>query len=196
MVGIAASALDPAGWADVRAWLSKPENVSRLLAAWEQEEKTGERSVTSRLEANAATLATLRDKMNRVADSIGETSDPISRRILQEKLDTYSEQMRAEEGKRERLVREASDATDRAREERDIREWVRVVSSRAGMYTRAEQRAVLLALGAQVTIWRADHVHPDGWPQRYKIVLNFAGFTGQPITLPATHAANRDSNNL
>jgi hypothetical protein len=191
-----ASALDPAAWADVRAWMSKPENVSRLLAEWEQEEKSAESSVASRLEAAGATIASLRDKMNVLAETISETSKGESRRTLQEKLDRYADQVTAEEGKRERLMREAVDATERAREERDIREWVRVVSGRAETASREEQRAVLMAVGAQATIWRADHVHDDGWPQRYTIVLNFAGFTGQPVTLPARHAANPDSNNL
>jgi hypothetical protein len=185
VVSITSSVLDPRGWADVRAWLSEPQNVQRWLAEWEQQEKSAENSVASRLEASAATLATLRDKMVRVADSIGETSDPISRRILQEKLDTYSEQMRAEEGKRERLLREASEATDRAREECDVREWVRVMAERAHAFTRLEQRAALIALGARMTVWRADYHHPDGWPQRYKITLTFSGFSGQAVTLPA-----------
>jgi hypothetical protein len=181
---IAAKTLDRIGWADVRAWISKPENVSNLLAEWEQEEKNAESSVASRLEAAGATIASLRDKMDALAETISETSKGESRRTLQEKLDRYADQVTAEEGKRERLMREASDATDRAREERDIREWVRVVSGRAENASREEQRAVLMALGARVTVWRTDYIHPDGWPQRYKIVLNFAGFTGQPITLP------------
>jgi hypothetical protein len=44
------------------------------------------------------------------------------------------------------------------------------------------------ALDAQVTIWRADHVHEDGWPQRYKITLHFTGFTCQPVTLPPANS--------
>jgi DNA invertase Pin-like site-specific DNA recombinase len=191
-VSMHASALDRVGWADVRAWLSKPENVSRLLAEWEQEEKSAESSVASRLEANAATIVTLRDKMTALADDISETSKGASRQVLKEKLDQLATQVQAEEGKHERLLREARDATDRAREERDIREWVRVVSQRAETASREYQCGLLRALGAKATIWRADYQHPDGWPQRYKIVLNFAGFTGQPITLPA----NRDSDNL
>jgi len=185
VVSMAAPTLDPAGWADVRAWLSEPENVSRLLAEWEQEEKSAENSVASRLEASAAPIASLRDRMTALADDISETSKGASRQVLKEKLDQLATQLALESGKRERLLREASDATDRARDERDIREWMRVVASRAPTFTREEKRAALLALGAQVTVWRADYAHPDGWPQRYKIVLNFASFTGAPITLPA-----------
>ncbi len=195
-VSMLASALDPAAWADVRDWLEKPENVSNLLAEWEQEERSAESSVASRLEASAAIIATLRDKMGRLAETIAETSEKESRRVLQEKLDTYAAQARKEDGKRERLLAEAGEAIDRARDERDIREWVRVMAERAASFGREEQRAALMALGAQVTVWRADHVHADGWPQRYKIVLNFAGFTGQPVTLPARHAVNPVSNNL
>jgi site-specific DNA recombinase len=188
---INAGVLDTSGWADVRAWLEKPENVSRLLAEREREEKTGERSAASRLEASAATIATLRDKMDALAETISETSKGESRRTLQEKLDRYADQVTAEEGKRERLMREARETTDRAREDREIREWVRVVAQRAGTARREEQRAVMMALGAKVTVWRADYAHPDGWPQRYKIVLTWTGFTGQPITLPA----NRETDN-
>jgi hypothetical protein len=167
---------------------------------WEQEEKTSESSVTSRLEAAAATIARLRDRMNALADDISETSKGESRQVLKEKLDQLATQLALETGKRERLMREARDATDRARDERDIREWVRVGSGRAETASREEQRAVLMALGARATIWRADYKHPDGWPQRYKIVLNFAGFTGAPITLPATlpasQSAHPESDNL
>jgi hypothetical protein len=42
----------------------------------------------------------------------------------------------------------------------------------------AHVAAALLALGAQVRVWRADHVHGDGWPQR-KITLTWTGWTGQ-----------------
>ncbi|HEV8191240.1 MAG TPA: recombinase family protein [Ktedonobacterales bacterium] len=191
-----ANALDPAGWADVRAWLSEPANVSRLLAEWDQEEQRAESSVASRLDASAAMIAMLRDKMGRLAETISETSEKESRRVLQEKLDAYAAQARKEEGKRERLLSEARDAAQRANEERDVREWVRIVADRAATFTRAEQVTTLHALGAQVTVWRADHVHADGWPQRYKIVLNFTGFTGQPVTLPARHCKNHASNNL
>jgi Recombinase/Recombinase zinc beta ribbon domain len=183
---IYASALDPAGWADVRAWISDPENISRLLAEWEQEERSAENSVASRLEAVEATIKTLRDKMNRLAETIADTSDRESRRVLQEKLDTYAAQARKEEGKRERLMREAHDAAQYAKDARDVREWISVVSERTATASRDEQRATLLMLGAQVTIWRKDYVHPDGWPQRYKIELRFTGFTGAPVTLPAS----------
>jgi site-specific DNA recombinase len=195
-VSMHASALDRVGWADVRAWLEKPENVKRWLAEWEQEEKSAENSVASRLEANAATLATLRDKMTALADDISETPRGESRQVLKEKLDQLATQLTREHGKREKLLREASDATDRARDERDIREWVRVVSQRAETASREYQCGLLRALGAKATIWRTDYQHPDGWPQRYKIVLNWTGFTGQPITLPATHVTNPDSDNL
>ena len=71
---------------------------------------------------------------------------------------------------------------------REVREWVRAVAERAGTMTRAQQRATLKALGAEATTWRADYAHPDGWPQRYRIVLHFTGFTGQPVTLPAAQS--------
>jgi hypothetical protein len=181
----------------VRAWLSDPKNVARLLAEWEQDERSTEQSMASRLEASAATIATLRDKMGRLAETIAETSERESRRTLQDKLDAYAAQVRSEEGKRERLLHEASEAIDHARTARDIREWVRVVAEQAATFTREEQRITLKALGARVTVWRADYVHPDGWPQRYKIRLHFTSFTGQPETLPsapAVHAAYPDSN--
>jgi hypothetical protein len=116
-----------------------------------------------------------------------ETTNKESRRTLQEKLDHYGEQVMADERKRERLMREAHDAVEHAREEREVREWVSFVSSKAATASREEQYAVLRALGAHVTIWRADHVHEDGWPQRYRIELRWTGFTGQPVTLPASH---------
>ena len=78
-----ASVLDPAAWVDVREWLSKPENISRLLAEWEQQEQSAESSSASRLEASAAIIATLRDKMGRLVETIAETSEKESRRILQ-----------------------------------------------------------------------------------------------------------------
>jgi hypothetical protein len=52
-------------------------------------------------------------------------------------------------------------------------------------FAREAQIDALRALGARVTVWRSDYQHPDGWPQRYKVVLTFTGFTGQPVTLPA-----------
>jgi hypothetical protein len=93
-----------------------------------------------------------------------------------------------QERKREKLLSEAHDAIEHAREEREIREWVSVVASHAETFTRLEQVAALRVLGAQITIWRADHQHPDGWPQRYKIKLSWTGFTGQPVTLPASQS--------
>jgi len=96
----------------------------------------------------------------------------------------------AEERKREKLMGEARDAVEHAREEREVREWIGVVTERAATASREEQVVTLRVLGAQVTVWRADHVHDDGWPQRYKIELRWTGFTGQPVTLPARQAAN------
>ena len=186
---ISAGVLDPAGWADVRAWLSDPANVSRLLADWEQESQSDEDSLSTRLDAVTHTMAVIHDKMGRLAESIAETSDRESRRTLQEKLDAYAGQVRAEEGKRERLLREARDAADYADAAQEVRDWVRVVAEKADTFTREEQHATLKALGAVVTVWRADYVHPDGWPQRYRIVLTFTGFTGQPVTLPAAQRA-------
>ncbi len=58
------------------------------------------------------------------------------------------------------------------------------MSERAGTFTREQQRDTLRALGAQLTLWRADAVHDDGWPQRYRVVLTFTGFGAQPVTLP------------
>jgi DNA invertase Pin-like site-specific DNA recombinase len=195
-VSMLASALDPAGWADVRAWLENEENVSRLLAEWEQEERQSKNSATSRIEAADANIRTLREKMSSLADTIAETANKESRRTLQEKLDNYGDQVMKEERKREKLLGEAHDAVEHAREEREVREWVKVVSERAATASREEQRAALLALGARVTVWRDDHVHDDGWPQRYKIELRWTGFSGEPVTLPARHAANPVSNNL
>ncbi len=184
--------LDAAAWADVRAWLSDEKNVRRLLAEWQAENEGTERSFTSRLDAAADTIAALRDKMDALAETISETSRGESRRTLQEKLDRYADQVTAEEAKRERLLHEAHDAVESAKTAQDIREWVRVVAAKAETMTRAQQRATLKALGARATIWREGYVHPDGWPQHYKIVLHFTGFTGQSVTLPA----HRDSNYL
>jgi DNA invertase Pin-like site-specific DNA recombinase len=193
---MAARVLDPAGWADVVAWLNEPANVQRLLSEWQQDEQNTGDSMTSRLDASAATVAALRDKMGRLAETIAETSERESRRTLQDKLDAYAAQVRKEEGKRERLLSEASDAVDHAREAREVREWVRVVAEQAATMTPAKQWATLHALGAQVTLWRADYVHPDGWPQRYQIVLHFTGFSGQPVTLPAAQSVKPDLLNL
>jgi hypothetical protein len=187
---INASILDTSGWADVRAWLENEDNVRCLLAEWEQEERSAENSVASRVEAADATIRTLREKMSSLAETIAETANKESRRTLQEKLDHYGEQVMAEERKREKLMGEARDAVEHAREEREVREWIGVVTERAATASREEQVVTLRVLGAQVTVWRADHVHDDGWPQRYKIELRWTGFTGQPVTLPARQAAN------
>jgi hypothetical protein len=63
-----ARALDPRGWADVRAWLSNEKNVSRLLTEWEQEEKNVNNSAASRLEASAATIRDLCENRNNLID--------------------------------------------------------------------------------------------------------------------------------
>ena len=108
-----------------------------------------------------------------------------SRAVLQEKLDELSAQVTREQGKREQLLRDAQQERDRARDARDICAWAAEVSERAGEFTRKTQIDTLRASGARVEVWRSDYQHPDGWPQRYKVVLTFAGFTGQPVTLPA-----------
>ena len=190
-----ASVLDGAVWADVCDWLEKPENVRRLLAEWVQKERNAEKSIASRLEAAGAVITTLREKMGRLAETIADTSDRESRRVLQENLDGYAAQLRAEEGKRERLLGEAHDAVEQAQDARDVREWVAQVAARAPSFTRAEQVAALRALGARVTVWRKDHVHEDGWPQRYRITLNWSGFTGKAVTLPAHTGASPESDN-
>jgi chemotaxis protein histidine kinase CheA len=192
---IGATLLDPAGWADVRAWLSEPKNVARLLKEWEQSEQSAETSLASRIEAATAHLTTLHERMSALADDISETARGESRRVLNEKLDELAQQAQRATAKRDRLVREASEATDRARDERDIREWVCEVAAQSDGYTRELQRDTLRALGAQVTVWRADYVHPDGWPQHYKITPTWTGFTGQPVTLPARYPVN-DNNML
>ncbi len=180
-----ASILDPSGWADVSAWLADEENVSRLLVYWETKAKSGEQSLSSRLNAADAQIMRIGDKMSRLADTIAETSDRESRHVLQVKLDDYSTQVRAQEAKKAKLVQEASEAASYAEQARTVREWVRVVAGKVEGASPAEQRTVLKALGAEVTIWRADYHHADGWPQRYRIILHFTGFTGQPVTLPA-----------
>ncbi len=92
--------------------------------------------------------------------------------------------LRTEEGKRERLLHEAREASAYAEAARDVREWVRIVAAHAESFTREQRRDTLRALGAQLTLWRTDYVHPDGWPQRYRIRLHWTGFIGQPTTLP------------
>ncbi|HEV2462144.1 MAG TPA: hypothetical protein VGS80_27655 [Ktedonobacterales bacterium] len=136
------------------------------------------------------TIADLRDKMARLAETIAETSERESRRTLQEKLDAYGGQVRKEEAKREKLLQEAHDATDHAQAASDMREWVRTVAEVAPTYDCAQQRDALRALGAVVTVWRDDYKHPDGWPQRYKIKLHF---TGQALVmLPAYSPDSKD----
>jgi hypothetical protein len=82
-----------------------------------------------------------------------------------------------------------------AREQQEVLAWVQVVAERAPTFGPAEQRATLRGLGAVVTVWRADYQHPDGWPQRYQIVLHWTGFTTrQPVTLPP--ACTPDANNV
>jgi hypothetical protein len=86
------------------------------------------------------------------------------------------------------------DAEDYAATEREVREWVQVVVAEAAGFTREEKRRTLRALRAQVTVWRGDYVHPDGWPQCYKIVLHFTGFGGQrPVTLPPSRIVSQAS---
>lgn len=187
---IGASVLDPAGWADVVAWISQEKNVTRLLVDWQTESHKSTHSISTRLDAADAQIALVRAKMGALAESIAETAARESRLVLQQKLDEYADRLRAEEGKRERLLREAHDAQAYAATARDVQEWVRTVADEAATFTRAEQRDTLRALGAQVTVWRADYAHPDGWPQRYQIVLHFTGFRqgrgGEPTTLPPT----------
>jgi hypothetical protein len=168
--------------------------VTRLLTDWRAKNAGAERSLTSRLDAAAAGIAHLREKMDRLAESISETSDRESRRTLQEKLDVYSDQVRAAEGKRERLLSEAHDAAAQTQTAHEIRAWVRAIRDEAETFTPVEQRATLRALGAQATIWRAGEVQPDGWAQYYRIELTFTGFTGQPIILPARCAAEHADN--
>jgi recombinase-like zinc beta ribbon protein len=187
---------DAATWLDVREWLEKPENVAQLLDEWMRKEQRAKNSIASRLEAVEATSATLRDKMGRLADTIADTADPISRRVLQEKLDGYAAQLRAEEAKRERLMGEGSDGAGQEMDAQSIRAWVAHISERAPTMTRAEQVTALHALGARMTVWRKDYVHADGWPQRYKITLHWSGFTGQTVMLPARQSRNRDPNIL
>ncbi len=183
---IAANILDPAGWADVVAWLSDEENVARLLADWQDERQSTEHSISTRLDAADAQLATLRAKMTALAEAIGETTARESRQVLQEKLDEYAGQVSREMGKRERLLAEAADAGAYTMAAQDVRAWVTAVAREAASFTREEQREALRALGAEVTVWRADYIHKDGWPQRYKITLHFTGFSrgGQPMVLP------------
>jgi DNA invertase Pin-like site-specific DNA recombinase len=185
-----ADVLDPAGWADVVTWLANPENVANLFASWEQESAQAEHSLSTRVEAVDAQIATLRDKMGRIAETIEDTSDRESRRVLQERLDTHATSIRNEEAKRAKLMEEAHTRAEHTQAQADMAAWARVVAEKAPTMTRAQQVATLRALGAEVTVWRGDYVHPDGWPQRYKIKLHFTGFTQDagPVTLPAAHS--------
>jgi DNA invertase Pin-like site-specific DNA recombinase len=192
VVSMAARVLDPAGWADVLRWLSDEENVWRLLADWQADNENAERSYSSRLDAAAAMLANLRAKMDALAETIADTTKGESRRTLQEKLDAYVDQVAAEEKKRERLQSEAHDAAERAKSAEDIRNWVRDIAGRAPTFTPAERQAMLRALGATVQVWRADYLHAEDWPQRYKITLHWNEMTGQSVVL----SAYRDSKNL
>ncbi len=186
---IDASVLDPAGWADVRAWLSDADNVARFLAEWEQDNKSGEQSISSRVEAADAQLALIRSKMRGLAESIADATSREGRLVLQQKLDEYGERLLTEEGKRERLLHEAREAIAYAEASQGVRDWVHIVAARAATMTREQQRDTLRALGARLTLWRSDYVHPDGWLQRYKITLHFTGFSGQPTTLPPAVSA-------
>ena len=188
---VGALPLGPTSWTPLAGpmcapWLAEPKNVARLLKEWEQSEQHAETSLASRLEAANAHLATLCDRMAALADDI-ETARGEARKVLNEKLDELAAAVQRETAKRDRLLREASAASDRAQDERDIREWVCEVAAQSDGYTRELQRDTLRALGARVVVWRADHVHADGWPQRYRITLTWTGFTGQPVTLPARY---------
>jgi hypothetical protein len=124
--------------------------------------------------------------MAALTEAISEQVNGEARQALQEKLSQVGEQVTREQVKRERLLGEAVDASAYVEATHDVATWARLVASKAGTFTREEQRECLQALGAQVTIWRADYQHPDGWPQRYRITLTFTGFSngGQPTTLP------------
>jgi site-specific DNA recombinase len=193
---IAAKVLDPSAWDDVRAWLHDEDNVRRLLAEWEQEERSVESSAMTRLEVVMANIKELRENMDNLTDSIAEQNSRGARQSLQEKLELRADQLRKEEVKRERLMAEASAAVDYAKDARDIREWVSTVAAHADNFTPLEKVTALRALGAQVTVWNKDHIHEDGRPQRYEITLQFTGFTGQPVTLPASRTVKHDSDNL
>ncbi len=180
-----ASSLDPSGWADVRAWLSKQENVSRLLADWEQEDASPGKSLASRLNAADDQIAALGARIANKRKFAELVDDDQERAEMAAEVSELRAQVRAQEAKKARLVTEAADAASYAEQARTVREWVTRVDADADTFTPAERRATLKALDARVTIWRADYVHPDDWPQRYRIVLHFTGFTGQPVTLPA-----------
>ena len=178
-----AHALDPAAWGDVVAWLSDGKNVARLLADWQRQRKQGQESMASRLAAADAQIAALQARMASAVEAITEVSSAAARAALTAGLDDLAAQLTREQAKREQLVREAADERAYAVGASEMREWARLVSQRADQFTPEQRRDTLRALGAQVTVWRADAVHADGWPQRYKVTLTFSGFGGQPVTL-------------
>src|SRR5258708_7398541 len=158
---IDASVLDPAGWADVRAWLSDADNVARFLAEWEQDNKSGEQSISSRVEAADAQLALIRSKMRGLAESITDATSREGRLVLQQKLDEYGERLLTEEGKRERLLHEAREASAYAEASQGVRDWVHIVAPRAATMTRAQQPDTLPAPRPRPTPSRSNYVHPE-----------------------------------
>ena len=119
----------------MRAWLHDEDNVRRLLAEWEQEERSVESSAMTRLEVVMANIKELRENMDNLTDSIAEQNSRGARQSLQEKLELRADQLRKEEAKRERLMAEASAAVDYAKDARDIREWVSTVAAHADNFT-------------------------------------------------------------
>jgi hypothetical protein len=188
---LSAAIIDAAGWADIVTWLTDGENVTRLLADWQEESRNSEQSIGTRLDAADAQIAMLQGKMNTLAESIAETATRESRLVLQQKLDEYADKLRREEVKRERLLREAHEVLDYAEAAQQIRTYLKIMASKAATLTPEDKRKVLHALGAQITVWRKDYVHPDGWPQRYRITLHFNGFRAYDpvLTLPPAHFA-------
>jgi DNA invertase Pin-like site-specific DNA recombinase len=186
VVTMTATNLDPVGWGDVVEWLSNEKNMARLLKDWQDTRAQGERSIASRLNAADAQLATLRAKMNALTEAVSEQGNREARQALQEKLSQVGEQLTREQVKRERLLSEAVDASAYVEASHDVAAWARLVAKSAASFTEEEKRECLRALGAEVEVWRADYVHPDGWGQRYKITLNFVGFSGggQATILP------------
>ncbi len=169
------------------ARLRDVKNVTRLLADWQRARKQGRDSMASRLAAADAQIASLHDSVL-LTQAISEVSAAASRAALTSGLDDLSAQLAREHVKREQLVREAADERAYALGASEMREWARLVSERAGSFTREQQRDTLRALGAQLTLWRADAVHDDDRPQRDRVVLTFTGFGAQPVTLPPLSA--------
>jgi NADH dehydrogenase/NADH:ubiquinone oxidoreductase subunit G len=161
-----ANLIDPQGWADVLAWLSDPENVERLLSEWQEQATHSERTHASRLAAVDATLAMLRQKMQELGVDIDQATQRESRRVLLAQLDAHAAQVEREEAKRAQVLREGETRTQQAAAAQTVREAVRLAAARALGADRAQQRVTLKALGAELTLWCADYVHPDGWPQR------------------------------